>query len=226
MQVGGRTTVGVFPPGPVCLGGSAVYRCSPSPGLRVYWGTGFRMSCDNRPGDYKPQIIGVMNNSFPFLECQQLQRVRRVAQPCARRLRVGHEAWPRVSVVFLHRSPILRCRRVALRPPLQTIAISMSKKTRVSPFSGRIASLKARLDGLCADQDPAYLTEALLSAFTEREAYKVYRAFLAEDETRSKALLEVFDKVCSDHMCISVKWFSVSLWFSGPYGLRPRCEDI
>lgn len=101
----------------------------------------------------------------------------------------------------------------------------MSKETAVSLIGG-LPSLTTRLDGLRADQDPADLSKALISAFTEREAYKAHLAFLAEDETRSKALLEVFDKVCSDHLCISAKYFSVSPCYVGPYSLGPRFEDI
>ena len=159
-----------------------------------------------------------MNNSFPFLECQQLQCVHRVTQPCACR---PHGPWgmtsciPRFSLSLPHLEVVLCCFFTS-----RTKAIPMSKETAVSLISG-LPSLTAQLDGLHADQDPADLSKALISAFTEREGYKMHLAFLAEDETRSKALLEVFDKVCSDRMCNFVKNFSALPYCAGPCGPEP-----
>ena len=68
---------------------------------------------------------------------------------------------------------------------------------------GGLATLAAKLDSLCVDQDPEELSTALRSAFTERELYKVHISFLAEDKEKAKVLLEVFDKVCASNKCHS-----------------------
>ena len=104
------------------------------------------------------------------------------------------------------------------RTTLQTMAAPAEPKVSLI---GCLPALTARLDDLRADQDPADLSKALISAFTEREGYKMHLAFLAEDETRSKALLEVFDKVFSDRMCNFVKYFSALPCRAGPCGPGP-----
>jgi len=85
---------------------------------------------------------------------------------------------------------------------------------------GDLTALTARLDGLCADQNPEGLSSTLKIAFKERELYNLYISFLVADEKRAKALLEVFDKVCPGSVCCSVKCFSTWLYDSGPYGPR------
>ena len=81
-----------------------------------------------------------------------------------------------------------------------------------------LTALTARLDKLCIDQNPEELSNALRIAFEEREIYKLYISFLAADEKRAKALLEVFDKVCTRSMCYSVKCFSRLLYGTGSHG--------
>jgi len=73
---------------------------------------------------------------------------------------------------------------------------------------GDINALTARLDGLRTGQSPEDLSSTLRTAFKERELYNMYISFLAADEKRAKALLEVFDKVCPRSVCYSVKCFS------------------
>jgi hypothetical protein len=55
----------------------------------------------------------------------------------------------------------------------------------------------AQLDGLHENQSPDDLSNALRAAFRQREQYHLYLFTLAENTGRVKALLEVFDKVCS-----------------------------
>jgi hypothetical protein len=71
----------------------------------------------------------------------------------------------------------------------------MTTGTRPS-LIGDLTALTTRLDGLCTDQDPEDLASTLRTALKERELYNLYISFLAADEKRAKALLEVFDKVC------------------------------
>lgn len=80
-----------------------------------------------------------------------------------------------------------------------------------------LATLTAKLDGLSADQDPGDLSNALMSAFTERELYKTYLSSVVEDEARVKALLEVFDKVRTATKCHSAGPSSASPLDTGPY---------
>lgn len=61
---------------------------------------------------------------------------------------------------------------------------------------GDLNALTARLDGLRTGQNPEDLSNTLRTALEERELYNLYTSFLAADEKRAKALLEVFDKVC------------------------------
>ena len=62
-------------------------------------------------------------------------------------------------------------------------------------LSGALAAFTARLDGLCTDQSPEELSNALRAAFKERELYNFYAFSLVRDIERAKVLLEVFDKV-------------------------------
>lgn len=59
-------------------------------------------------------------------------------------------------------------------------------------------TLTARLDSLCADQNPLDLSKALSSAFTEGVLYESYLSSLVGDEARTGGLLEVFDKVSQE----------------------------
>ena len=95
----------------------------------------------------------------------------------------------------------------------------MMPGTGVSLIGG-LTTLTARLDGLCTDQNPEDLSKTLRIAFTERELYKLYLSFLAADEKRAKALLEVFDKVCTGNVCHSVKCFSILPYNTGTYDPR------
>ena len=54
----------------------------------------------------------------------------------------------------------------------------------------------------------------------------MYISFLAVDEKRAKALLEVFDKVCPRSVYYSVKCFSRLLCDTGFYGPGTWSEDI
>ena len=63
--------------------------------------------------------------------------------------------------------------------------------------------IAALLDGLSADQNTDYLSNALRAAIKERELYSVYISSLEEDTKRVKELLEVFDKVRSARHIIS-----------------------
>lgn len=91
---------------------------------------------------------------------------------------------------------------------------------------GNLTALTARLDGLCTDQSPQDLSSTLRSAFTERELYNLYISFLAPDEIRARALLEVFDKVCLGSVRHSVKCLSTLSSNAGSYGPGIRCKDI
>ena len=51
------------------------------------------------------------------------------------------------------------------------------------------------------------LSDTLRAAFEEHELYNLYIYFLAADNERAKALLEVFDKVCPGSACYSVNAF-------------------
>jgi len=73
-----------------------------------------------------------------------------------------------------------------------------------------VPTITAQLDGLCADQNPNDLCEALGAAFAERELYNRYRTSLVEDVERAEALLEVFDKVRRRNMCHSVKCLNIT----------------
>ena len=55
----------------------------------------------------------------------------------------------------------------------------------------------AQLDALRADQHPDDLSNALRTAFKERELYDTYFSLLVEAAGRVKVLLEVFDKARS-----------------------------
>ena len=83
---------------------------------------------------------------------------------------------------------------------------------------GDLTALTARLDGLCSDQNPEDISSTLRTIFKERELYNLYISFLAADEKRVKALLEVFDKVCPGSVRYSVKCFSRLLCDTGSYG--------
>ena len=87
-----------------------------------------------------------------------------------------------LSGVALHRTP------------------SRTKAMETGPRPSLIApliALTAQLDGLCTDQNPESLSTALKTAFEKGDLYKLYVSFLAQDEKRARALLEVFDKVYS-----------------------------
>ena len=73
------------------------------------------------------------------------------------------------------------------------------KVSLISP----LVTLTTRLDGLCVDQDPDDLSEALRSAFTEPLLYDIYLSFLVADEARAKALFGVFDKVSPGNLYYS-----------------------
>jgi hypothetical protein len=93
-------------------------------------------------------------------------------------------------------------------------------------MAGVPTTLTARLDGLRVDQSPDDLSNALRSAFTEPELYKIYISSLAVDQARAKLLLEVFDKVNSQNSDCSVKLFSASLYETGPDSPSTRCKTF
>jgi len=70
-----------------------------------------------------------------------------------------------------------------------------NKELTTASLLGEITTLAARLDGLCADQNPEDLSKILRIAFMERGLYNLYLTLLVGDAERTKALLEVFDKV-------------------------------
>jgi len=74
------------------------------------------------------------------------------------------------------------------------------KESTSASLLGEITTLAARLDELCADQNPEDLSKILRIAFTERGLYNLYLTFLVGDTERTKALLEVFDKVCRKYV--------------------------
>ena len=70
--------------------------------------------------------------------------------------------------------------------------------TGIQPsLNANLAAFTARLDDLRADQNPDDLSNILRAAFKERELYNTYITSLVGDTKRTKALLEVFDKVRS-----------------------------
>jgi hypothetical protein len=77
----------------------------------------------------------------------------------------------------------------------------MAMVTAATPSLIDGLTILTELNNLCADQDPDKLSDALRSAFTKRELYKMYLSFLVEDQERVKVLLEVFDKVCTENTC-------------------------
>jgi len=70
----------------------------------------------------------------------------------------------------------------------------MATEAKLSLF-GDVSTLTAQLDGLRVAQNPQDLCKTLRIAFMERELYNQYLTSLVEDAERTKALLEVFDKV-------------------------------
>ena len=60
-----------------------------------------------------------------------------------------------------------------------------------------LIAFTARLDELRADQHPDDLSDALRTAFKERQLYEAYFFFLSGGAKRAKLLLYVFDKVRS-----------------------------
>ena len=60
-----------------------------------------------------------------------------------------------------------------------------------------LTAFTTRLDGLHVDQNPDDLSDALRTAFKQRELYDSYVSSLVGDIGRAMALLEVFDKVRS-----------------------------
>ena len=113
--------------------------------------------------------------------------IRLVAQSRAYETCLQANAW--CSVVL---PPPVVWGSTAPHPPLRTKA--METGPRPSLIAPLIA-LTAQLDGLCTDQTPEELCTALKIAFEKRDLYKLYVSFLAQDEKRARALLEVFDKV-------------------------------
>ena len=69
--------------------------------------------------------------------------------------------------------------------------------TGVQSSSIGLTAFTTRLDGLRPDQNPDDLSNVLRAAFKQRELYNAYTSSLVEDTERTKALLEVFDKVRS-----------------------------
>ena len=72
----------------------------------------------------------------------------------------------------------------------------MSRRIHPSLIDG-LAAFTARLDGLRKDQSPDDLSDALQTAFKQRELYNLYVYSLVGDTKRAMGLLEVFDKVRS-----------------------------
>jgi len=94
------------------------------------------------------------------------------------------------------------------------------------PMTDDLTVLTARLDGLSTDQNPEDLSRALVIAFKECELYGRYLSSLVGDVNRTKALLEVFDKVHLENACYSMRRFSTSPCDTGSHGPQTRCEDI
>ena len=70
--------------------------------------------------------------------------------------------------------------------------------TRIHPsLIDPLTAFTARLDGLREDQSPDDLSDALRTAFKQRELYKLYVCSLVGDKKRAMRLLEVFDKARS-----------------------------
>ena len=86
-------------------------------------------------------------------------------------------------------------------PPSLTLTREPQQKemsTGVRPSSiDDLAAFTTRLDGLRVDQSPDDLSNVLRAAFKERRLYRRYISSLVGGTEREKALLEVFDKVCS-----------------------------
>ena len=78
----------------------------------------------------------------------------------------------------------------------------MSTGTQPSPISD-LTTFTTQLDGLCPDQSPNDLSDALRAAFKQRELYDAYVSSLVGDVERIKMLLEVFDKVRSAKLGVS-----------------------
>ncbi|KAF9647764.1 kinase-like protein [Thelephora ganbajun] len=119
-------------------------------------------------------------------------------------------------------------------PPLSGVALCFTLSSlwakampmeAKSSLIGGLPALTAQLDALCADQNPGDLSSALRTAFAERELYTMYLSFLAADEGRAKALLEVFDKAltATQH---DVKIFKKFRQLCGRAGLLPASHII
>lgn len=83
-------------------------------------------------------------------------------------------------------------RRATLRS--SSVRVKEMQTEAKASLIGGLATLTTHLGSLSVDQDPDDLCKALRSAFTERDLYKMYLSFLAEDGPRVQTLLEVFDK--------------------------------
>lgn len=66
-----------------------------------------------------------------------------------------------------------------------------------------LAALAARIDALHAEQNPDDLSHVLRDAFTQDMIFKLHVLPLVGDIERAKALLEIFDKVCSATYTVS-----------------------
>ena len=126
-------------------------------------------------------------------------------------------------VVLCYHLSICCLDNTASYPPSQTKAMETGQGPSLI---ASLTALAAQLDGLRADQSPEDLSAALKIAFERRDLYKLYVSFLAQDEKRARALLEVFDKVRSGSVCHSVKPFSIFSHGIGTHDRGIRCENI
>ena len=125
-------------------------------------------------------------------------------------------------VVPLHQSSlavVISC----YADPLPLRAKEMSTGTQLSSIDD-ITTFTARLDGLRVDQDPDDLSNALRAAFKEQELYSQYISSLMEDTERAKALLEIFDKVCS--VKCAAPWIGSQRWCTAQALQATTCDVV
>ena len=102
----------------------------------------------------------------------------------------------RPCVCFVVPSPVLSRWGDAVLHHTLLQAKAMSTEVR-SSLVDDLTAFTARLDGLRPDQHPDDLSSTLRVAFQQPELYDAHTSFLVTDVERTKALLEVFDKVRS-----------------------------
>ena len=87
-----------------------------------------------------------------------------------------------------------------------------------------LAAFTACLDELHVEQNPNDLSNALRAAFREPELYDRYISSLVQDMERTRALLEVFDKVRS--VKCAIPWIGSERWCTAQVLQATTCDVV